>query len=110
MKGDSGDIVIKGLLTIEEGTTGVSKGKMSGAGSSGFVAIGGKSSGSSATGAYVTGVTVQAYKKGEMIATHSIGQNLSRGRFVSPVSLAKKAAKYISTILVRQNEIGRRKR
>lgn len=108
IKGDSGDIIITGLLTIEEGSTGVSKGSMSGAGSSGFSAIGGKSSGSSAAGTYVTGITVQAYKNGELIATRSIGQNLSKGRLVSPVSLAKKAAKYISTILVRQNEIGRR--
>jgi hypothetical protein len=87
---------------------GYSKGSVFGGGSSGSVAVGGSSSGSSASGTYVTGITVQAYKNGELIATHSVGQDLGKGSLISPVSLAKNAANYISTILVRQNEIGRK--
>ena len=107
IKGDSGDIVIVGVLTVEEGSTGVSKGKMSGAGSSTFAAVGGSSSGASAAGNYVSGMTFQVYRNGEMIATYSVGQNLGGGQLVSPISLGTTAATYISTVLVRKNEIGR---
>ncbi len=107
LKGDSGDIVIVGVLTVEEGSTGVSKGKMSGAGSSTFAAIGGSSSGASAAGNYVSGMTFQVYKNGEMIATYSVGQNLGGGQLVSPVALGTTAAYYLSSALIRKNEIGR---
>ena len=108
IKGDNGDIVIVGILTIGEGSTGTSKGRMSGGGSSGFTAIGGSSSGSSASGAYITGITVQAYKNNEIIATYSIGQNLKGGELVSTVSMAKDAASYITKVLIRKYEIGRK--
>ena len=108
VKGENGDITIVGIITMEEGQTGHSKGSVFGGGYSGSAAVGGSSSGSSASGTYVTGITLQAYKNGELIATHSVGQNLSKGTLISPVSLAKDAASYISTVLVRQNEIGRK--
>jgi len=104
IKGENGYITIQGKISIEEGHTASSSGLLLGSSSG----IGGGSSGSAATGAYVTGITIQAYKNGELIATHSIGQNLGSGKLIAPVSLAKKAAKYISTVLVRQNEIGRK--
>ena len=108
VKGENGDITIVGIITMEEGQTGRSKGSVFGGGSSGSVAVGSSTSGSSASGTYVTGITIQAYKNGELIATHSVGQNLGRGVLISPVTLATRAANYISTVLVRQNEIGRR--
>lgn len=108
VKGENGDITIVGIITMEEGHTGRTKGGVFGGGSSGSVAIGGSSSGASASGTYISGITVQAYKNGELVATHSVGQNLGKGVLFSPVSIANDAARYISTILVRQNEIGRR--
>ncbi len=108
VKGENGDIRIVGIITMEEGQTGRSKGSAFGGGYSGSVAVGGKSSGSTATGNYVAGITIQVYKNSELIATHSVGQDLGGGTLISPVSLAKDAARYISTILVRQNEIGRK--
>lgn len=110
IKGESGDIVISGLLTVEQGSTGTSKGELGGAGSGSFAAVGGSSKSSSAAGAYVSGITVQAYKNGQMIATYSAGQNLGEGRLISPVSLGKDAASYLAKVLVRQHEIGRRER
>ena len=107
IKGETGDIVIVGVLTVEEGSTGVSKGKMSGAGSSTFAAIGGSSSGASAAGNYVSGMTFQVYKSGEMIATYSVGQNLGGGQLVSPIALGTTAAYYLSSALIRKNEIAR---
>lgn len=100
VKGKNGDIIIEGIITIGEGHTGRSKGT--------FFGPGGEVSGTSASGTYVSGITVQAYKNGKLIATYSVGQNLGRGVLCSPIYLANKAAVYISTILVRQNEIGRR--
>lgn len=108
IKGESGDIAIVGIITMEAGQTGSSKGSVSGGSYSGFSAVGGSSTGSSASGTYVTGITIQAYKNGELIATHSVGQNLGKGTLISPISLAKDAASYISKVLVRQNEIGRK--
>ena len=103
VKGKNGDIVIEGIITIEEGHSRRTKGAIIGRSSG----IGGGVSGTSASGIYVSGITVQAYKNGELIATHSVGQDLGRGVLLSPIHLAKRAATYISTILVRQNEIGR---
>lgn len=108
IKGDDGDIVIKGILTFGEGSTGASKGIILGGGSNGSATIGGGSSGSSASGIYITGITVQAHKNNEIIATYSAGQNLKGGGLVSPVSMAKNAASYISAILIRKYEIGRK--
>lgn len=108
IKGENGDVVIVGVITIGEGSTGISKGRLSGGGSSGFAAIGGSSSGSTASGAYITGITVQAYKNNEIIATYSIGQNLKGGELVSTVSMAKDAANYVAKILIRKYEIGRK--
>jgi hypothetical protein len=108
VKGENGDITIVGIITMEEGKTGHSKGLVLGGASSGSAAIGGGSSGSSASGTYVSGITIQAYKNGELIATHSVGQNLGRGTLISPINLATKAANHISNVLIRQNEIGRR--
>ena len=104
IKGENGDITILGIITMAEGQTGKSKGSAFGS----SYAVGGSSSGSTASGSYVTGITIQAYKNNELIATHSAGQNLDSGSFVSPVHLAKDAAIYISRVLVRQHEIGRK--
>lgn len=108
IKGENGDITIFGIITMAEGQTGKSKGSAFGSSYQGSGAVGGSSSGSTASGSYVTGITIQAYKNNELIATHSAGQNLDSGSFVSPVHLAKDAASYISKVLVRQNEIGRK--
>ncbi|NTU50419.1 MAG: hypothetical protein HGA87_06015 [Desulfobulbaceae bacterium] len=107
IKGDKGEITIVGIINIEEGQSGRSKGAVFGGGSSAAVALGGSSAATSASGAYVSGITVQAYKGDELLATHSVGQNLGQGVLISPVMLAKEAANYIATILVRKNEIGR---
>jgi len=88
IKGNTGDINIVGIITIGTGQTG-------------------HSPRSASSGKYISGITLQAYKDGKIIATHSVGQDLGRGVLFSPVSLAKQAAQYISTVLVRQNEIGR---
>jgi len=104
VKGENGYIRIAGIITIDEGQTGNSKGVILGGNSS----VGGSSSASSASGTYVTGITVQAYKNNELIATYSVGQDLGKGRLISPVSLAKEAAHNVVKLLVRQNEIGRR--
>jgi hypothetical protein len=109
IKGEEGEITIKGTITMDEGQTGSTKGSILGIGSSSLTTLGGGSSGSSASGTYMSGITVQAYKNGELIATYSFGQNLGRGVLLSPIIMATRAANYISTILVRQNEIGRRK-
>ncbi len=108
VKGENGDIQIVGIITIGEGQTGRSKGSAFGSSYNGSGAVGGSSSGSSASGAYVTGITIQAYKNNELIATHSVGQDLKGGTLTSLVSLANGAARYISTALVRQNVIGRK--
>jgi hypothetical protein len=108
VKGENGDIKIVGIITMGEGQTGRSKGSAFGSSYNGSGAVGGSSSGSSASGAYVTGITTQVYKNGELIATHSVGQNLGSGTLISLVSLAKSSASYISKVLVRQNEIGRK--
>jgi|GEM_PF-5718161 len=108
VKGENGEIIIEGIITLEEGQTGSSKGLILGSASSGSGTVGGSSTGSSASGTYMSGITVQAYKNGELIATYSVGQNLGRGVLLSPVTMATRAANYISTVLVRQNEIGRR--
>lgn len=92
IKGDKGDINIVGIITFNTGQT--DRVKMS-------------TSRRAASDRYLSGITLQAYKDGRIIATHSEGQDLGRGVLYSPVSLAKKAARYISTVLVRQNEIGR---
>jgi hypothetical protein len=91
VKGESGDIVIVGTITTQEGSTAA-----------------GRRSGSASAGNYASGITVQAYKNGELIATHSVGQDLGRGRFLSTVALANQAARYLSDALVRGGEIGRR--
>ena len=108
VKGKSGDITIVGILTMDKGYTAQSKSSVYGGGSSAYVGVGGGSSGSSATGTYVTGITMQAYKKGELIATHSVGQNLGRGNMISAVTLSQQGARYLLKALVRQNEIGRK--
>jgi hypothetical protein len=102
IKGENGDIRIVGIITMAEGQSGSSEGKVFGSGS----AIGGKTSSTSASGSYVAGITIQAYKNGELIATHSEGQNLGSGTLTSPVSLAQDAVWYIVKPLARQNEIG----
>jgi hypothetical protein len=104
IKGENGYIRIEGIITIDEGQTGSSSGLILGGRSS----VGGGSSSSAASGTYVTGITIQAYKGSDMIATYSVGQDLGKGKLVSPVSLAMSAARNISTLLVRQNEIGRK--
>ena len=108
VKGEAGDITIVGIITVGEGQTGRYKGSTFGSSYSGTAAVGGSSSGSSASGVYVTGITVQAYKNGEIIATHSVGQNLGSGTLISLVSLANDAARHISAALVRQHEIARK--
>lgn len=81
VKGENADITIVGIITMDGGQTGSSEGTVLGIGSS----VGGRTSGSSASGNYVTGITIQAYKKGELIATNSVGQDLGEGTLISPV-------------------------
>jgi hypothetical protein len=102
IKGENADITIVGIITMDGGQTGSSEGKVLGIGSS----IGGRTSGSSASGNYVTGITIQAYKNGELIATNSVGQDLGKGTLISPVTFAQDAVWQIVKALVRQNEIG----
>lgn len=104
VKGDRGDIVIVGVLTVDTGDSGHSRASHFGTAHS----ISGGSRASMASGVYVSGITVQAYKSGELIATHSVGNNLRGGVLVAPVTLATQAAQFMSTRLVRQNEIGRK--
>jgi hypothetical protein len=108
VKGENGDITIVGIITMDQGQTGSSKGSVFGGGYSGSAAVGGSSSGSSASGTYVTGITVQAFKNGELIATHSEGQNLGKGTLISLVTIAKNAAHRISSDLVSRSEVGRK--
>lgn len=104
IKGENADITIVGIITMDGGQTGSSKGSVLGLGS----AIGGSSSGSSASGNYMTGITIQAYKKGELIATSSVGQDLGKGNLISPVSLAQDAVWKIVKALDRQKLIARK--
>jgi hypothetical protein len=106
IKGENGDITIVGTIAMSEGQTGISKGMVLGSASSRTASIGGGSSGSSASGSYATGLTVQAFKNGELIATYSVGQDLSKGKILSPVTLAQNAAARLVKTLTRQNEIG----
>jgi len=95
IEGNTGDIVLTGTITTSEGSS---------ARASGFSG----NASSSAANTYVSGITVRAYKGGLLIATHSVGQDLGGGVLLSPITFGATAARYISTILVRQNEIGRR--
>lgn len=104
IKGDAGDIIIVGVVTVDSGSSGQSRGSVFGSAHG----VGGGSRGVMAEGKYATGLTVQAFKNGELIATHSVGRDLRGGVLVSPVTLAYQAAEYISTVLVRQHEIGRK--
>ena len=104
VKGENGYITIVGIITMGEGQTGHSGGLVIG-NSSGAV---GSTSSSSATGNYITGITIQAYKNGELIATSSEGQDLSEGKLISPVSLAQDAVWKVVKALARQNEIERK--
>lgn len=91
VKGDAGDIVLVGTVAVQGGVSANANG-----------------SGSSASGGpFVSGITVQAFEAGELIATHSIGQDLGRGVLASPVALADRAARYVSTVLLRKGELGR---
>ena len=90
IKGENGDITIVGIITMAEGQSSDSD----------------RTSSSSASGRYVTGITIQAYKKGELIATNSVGQDLGKGPLISPVSLAQDAVWPIAKSLARRNEIG----
>jgi hypothetical protein len=92
IKGEDGDIVIKGIITTEKGHS----------------AAVDNFSASSATGAYVSGITFQVYKDGKMIATRAFSQNLGQGVLYSPINLAQRASSYILKVLIRQNEIGRK--
>lgn len=102
IKGENADITIVGIITMEGGQTGTSKGSVLGIGS----LLGGSTSGSSASGNYMSGITIQAYKNSALIATSSVGQDLGEGTLISPVSLAQDAVWKIIKALARQNEIG----
>ena len=107
VKGENGEIVIVGVVTMSMGGTGNSEASMGGYAGGGFAGVGGSASGTSASGNYASGITVQATRNGELIATYSAGQDLRDGVLLSPVALATKAAIQVSTVLVRQNQIGR---
>jgi hypothetical protein len=116
--GDVGDIVITGAITLSEGTTGSSGGGLFGHTNRGVGSIHGVSRGSTATGVYISGITVKASKDGELLTALSIGEDLGGGRgpfrrggsLRAPINTAKNAAVQIYQKLFQLNEIGRKER
>ncbi len=90
-RGDIGDIVVVGSITVQEGYSSRANTSLS-----------------ESRGTYVSGITVQALKNGEMIASQSQGQDMGRGVLFSPVAMAQMAAKKLAKSLMRQDEIGRK--
>lgn len=106
IKADAGYIVIVGTITMEGGSASISSANISGRGGLNVMAIGGKSSSTTATGNFATAVMTQAYKDGELIATYVVTQNIGQEGGMRPaVALAADAAYYLSKILVKNNEI-----
>jgi hypothetical protein len=108
--GDVGDIVITGTITLGEGTTGSLGGGLFGHTNRGVGSIHGVSRGSTATGVYISGITVKASKNGKLLTTLSIGENLRGGSLRAPINTAKNAAVQIYKKLFQLNEIGRKER
>jgi len=119
VKGDMGDIVIKGTITMTEGASNHSDDRNSGSSSmsmspsrysygsygSGYSSSEGHKTDSSSSGIYLSVITIQAYKNGQIVASESIGQNLGNGQFLSAQSMANQGASSILTQLVRKNII-----
>jgi hypothetical protein len=106
VKGEKGDIVIVGVITMESSQT---TDKVFSPTTPESTSDANKLATSSASGAYVTGITAQAYKSGELIATQAVGQNRGEEKYIiSPVNLATQAANNLLEILTGQNEIGKR--
>ena len=125
--GDIGDIVIKGTITMTEGASNHSDDRSSGSSSmsispsrygygsygsyssgsygSGYSSSEGHKTDSSSSGIYLSVITIQAYKNGQIVASESIGQNLGNGQFLSAQTMANQGASSILTQLVRKNII-----
>ena len=99
---------VDGVLAMSAGSTETSKSSIGGSANQYFGTVGGGSSGASAAGAYLIGISIQAIHKGEIIATYSSGQNLRKGEIISPVLFAREAAEHIAKSLIRKREIGRK--
>jgi hypothetical protein len=87
-KADKGDLTIVGVINMADGNTAYSDGSVGGGGGSSFFAMKGRSSGVAVSGAYISGITMQVYKNGELIATHSVGQDLGgkKVKLISPIT------------------------
>ncbi|TAN67911.1 MAG: hypothetical protein EPN17_10425 [Methylobacter sp.] len=121
IKGNFGDVLVKGTVTMAEGVSNHSEGHSSGSSSmsispslyyygsygSGYSSSEGHKADSSASGSYLSVITIQAYRNGEMVASESIGQNLGTGELSSPQLMANQAANSILKILVGKNIIER---
>jgi hypothetical protein len=119
VKGNIGDIVIKGTITMTEGASNHSDDRNSGSSSmsmspsrysygsygSGYSSSEGHKTDSSSSGIYLSVITIQAYKNGQIVASESIGQNLGNGQFLSAQTMANQGASSILTQLVRKNII-----
>ena len=119
IKGENGDIVIKGTITMTEGTSNHSEDRNSGSSSisispssysygsygSGYSSSEGHKTDSSSSGVYLSVITIQAYQNGQMIASESIGQNLGNGQLLSTQTMANQAANSVLKELVRKNII-----
>jgi hypothetical protein len=106
IKSGKADVIFDGAITIQNGAIGYSNGFVGG-NDNGFA--GGKNGGGAA-GTYMSGLSIEVYKDGELIATHSVGQDLSGGKrffrrritLISPVSMTKDAAYYVAKLLVQK--------
>jgi hypothetical protein len=102
-KGDKGEITIVGVVTMDQGAE--SEGHSSVMGNA--YGVGGKSKNSAIVGHYISGISAQAYRNGELLATYSVGQNLGEGRpLKAPITLAHDAAYNIVWYLLHDNVIG----
>lgn len=86
---EEADIVIKGRMTMSAGITSQRT--------------------SDAAGQYISGITIQAYKGGRLIATLSEGVGLEGGELPAPISLAQNVAGEFVNYLIRKDYVGRSK-
>lgn len=99
VRGDVGDIVIRGSIIMTTGTSVQTSLKS-------FFSF--SPAQNRSEGAYVSGMTAQAYKGGAMIASSKIGQDLGNGELISPVKLADGISEELAGYLVDLNEVNER--
>lgn len=99
LRGDVGDIVIRGSIIMTTGTSVQTSLKS-------FFSF--SPAQNRSEGAYVSAMTAQAYKGETMIASSKIGQDLGSGELISPVKLADEISEELSGDLVDLKEVNER--